>query len=550
MVQSDGTPPKTMEFTNSTVGHRFIAPDRFAVTDYADYKKKLYDAGVMVERSERRNIIVSEAQRIADELKLNLVEDEALFDEVTGLVEWPVVLHGQFDEEFLDVPQEALISSMRSHQKYLSLTEPDGDLANRFIVVANMVTQDGGKQVAAGNERVLRARLADAKFFWDQDRKDKLESRIDALDDMMFHARLGTVKDKAERLGWLSRFIADEIGEVDADAAERAAKLAKADLTTGMVGEFPDLQGLMGRYYALNDGEDDDIAEAIAEHYSPLGPNDACPNAPLSITVALADKIDTLAGFFAIDEKPTGSKDPYALRRAALGIIRLIVENRLRVSLSDLFRHALSLYPKDIRDSTEAQAAEKAARTDMEEEMSFEDIVCDTLLAFFADRLKVALRDEGVRHDLIDAVFSAEADDDLTRLLERVTALQSFLETENGSNLLAAYKRAANIVRIEEKKDGTRFEGAIANDLLEQDEETMLFTGLKQAREDIAGALGKEKFEEAMAKMSDLRAPVDAFFDKVTVNAEQPDIRVNRLRLLSHISTTMDQVADFSKIEG
>lgn len=515
-------------FGDTTVGHRFLAPARFAVKDFADYAAKLDAAKVILDPEKRRSKIAAEAAAAAAKLGVKLRDDPGLLDEVTGLVEWPVVLAGEIDRKFMDVPAEVLVTSMRAHQKYFATLNADGSLARHFIVVANRDTADGGKMVVAGNERVLRARLSDAKFFWDQDRRTKLADRLRALDQRVFHAKLGTMAQKVERLEGLSAFIAPMLG-ADANDAMRAAKLAKADLSSGMVGEFPELQGIMGRYYARHDGESEAVANAIRAHYQPLGPNDECPSAPLSVAVALAEKIDTLAGFWKIDEKPTGSKDPFALRRAALGVIRLIVENRLRLRLTALFATALGEYGVDGRRGAELSA---------------------DLLGFFADRLKVTLREKGVRHDLIDAVFALGGEDDLVRLLARVDALAAFLKTDDGANLLAAAKRASNILAIETKKDGKAPEGDAVAALLAQAEEKALAERLSAAEAAAAKALAAEDFVAAMAALAGLRAPVDAFFEKVTVNADDRDLRANRLKLLSHIRRTLSQVADFARIEG
>ncbi|HYD98063.1 MAG TPA: glycine--tRNA ligase subunit beta, partial [Alphaproteobacteria bacterium] len=385
-----------LPYGSVTAGHRFLSSGRIEVTGFADYAAKLRAAHVILDREERKALVRAEAERLAAAEGLALVDDPGLLEEVAGLVEWPVLFTGRIDEQFMDVPPEVLITSMRTHQRYFALRRPDGALAPRFVVAANMVPRDEGRTIVAGNERVLRARLSDAKFFWDQDRKQRLEDRLPALKEIVFHKELGTL---AERVGRLRALAADIAGRIGADAAkvERAAALCKADLVTGMVGEFPELQGVMGRYYAEAQGEDAPVAQAIAEHYSPLGPSDRCPTAPVSVAVALAEKIDTLAGFFGIDERPTGSKDPYALRRAALGTIRLIVENGLRLPLRAVFAAALGRYAE--RGAAPAEAA------------------VPNLLDFFADRLKVALREKGVRHDLIDAVFSLGGEDDLTRLL-------------------------------------------------------------------------------------------------------------------------------------
>jgi len=518
-----------LSFGATTRGHRFLAPESFAVTSFADYQAKLEQAYVLLEREARKAKIAAEAAALAAAEGLTVAPDDGLLDEVAGLVEWPVVLIGTIDEQFMDVPAEILITSMRTHQKYFATLKADGSLAPRFIVVANNRTTDGGLAVVAGNQRVLRARLSDAKFFWDHDRKVTLASRVPALKDITFHAKLGTVADKVTRIEALAGAIATAIG-ADAAEAARAAHLAKADLVAGVVGEFPELQGVMGRYYALNDGEPAAVADAVAEHYKPLGPGDRCPTAPVSVAVALADKLDTLVGFFAIDEKPTGSKDPYALRRAALGVIRLIVDNQLRLGLGTVFDRA-----------HQAQSAGGLAPT--------AGVRAD-LLAFFADRLKVVLKEQGVRHDLIDAVFALGGEDDLVRLLARVSALQGFLSSEDGANLLVAYRRAANILRIEEKKDGVSYAQAPDPALLAQAEEQALAAALERLHTQAATLLAQEDFTGTMAALASLRAPVDAFFDQVTVNAEAPAVRANRLRLLARIRATLDQIADFSKIEG
>ena len=509
----------------ATLGHRFLASGLIAVTDFADYKQKLFDAKVMLDPTERRAKIDADAQALCDKAGLTLKDDPGLLDEVTGLVEWPVVYMGQIDDDYMDLPDEVLSTSMRSHQKYFSTLDSDGKLANRFIVVANTETLDGGKQVIAGNERVLRARLSDAKFFWDQDRAVKLETRVDALKDRVFHAKLGNLFEKVARVEALAAEIAQHVDGADAATVKRAARLAKADLSTGMVGEFPELQGVMGRYYALNDGEDAAVADAVAEHYAPQGPNDTCPTAPVSVCVALADKINTLVGFFAIDEKPTGSKDPYALRRAALGVIRLVLENGLRIPLLDVFTHAHG-------------------------QLGTGDDPSVDLMTFFADRLKVHLREQGVRHDLIDAVMALGNEDDLVRLVARVHALQGFLGTDDGANLLTAYKRAANILRIEEKKEDKTYGGESSIDAAVEPEEHDLINAITTHGPKILSAISREDFKAAMALMAEFRAPVDAYFDKVTVNADDPDVRENRLKTLAHVRRAMDQVADFSKIEG
>lgn len=513
-----------------TEGHRFLAPESFAVRDAAQYVGRLRQAKVMLNQDERRAYILAEAERLAAAEGLVLRTDEGLLQEVTGLVEWPVVLMGGIDEAFMEVPQEVLITSMRSHQKYFSLLRRDGSLAPRFVLVAGTETADGGAAIVAGNQRVLRARLSDAKFFWDTDRKQSLESRIPRLEERLFYAGLGTIADKAARMQTLARHLTFYVQGADVAVAVRAALLAKADLSTEMVGEFPELQGIMGRYYALNDGEAAAVADAVAEHYAPQGPGDRCPSAPLSVITALADKIDTLVGFFGIDEKPTGSKDPFALRRAALGVIRLILENGLRLPLVPFFNLAHAQYGGSLP-------------------IPAPDVARD-LLDFFADRLKVHLREQGVRHDLIGAVFALGGEDDLVRLLARVKALENFLASEDGANLLTAYRRAANIVRIEEKKDGASYAGPLNAALLVAAEERELVGALADVRADFLPSLKGERFAEAMAMLARLRGPVDAFFDRVTVNVEQADLRANRLRLLAQIGAAMGELADFSRIEG
>jgi glycyl-tRNA synthetase beta chain len=516
---------------NLTCGHRFLAPEPFEVSDFADYKKKLRDAKVMLDAAERRQLIQAEAEKLARDAGLTLKDDQGLLAEVSGLIEWPVVRMGAIDEAFMDLPDEVLTTSMRSHQKYFSTLNADGGLAPRFVVVANNEASDGGAQIVKGNERVLRARLADAKFFWDQDRKAPLASRVETLGERIFHARLGSDLERVSRIRSLAGTIADFVPDCGAEDAERAALLCKADLTTEMVGEFPDLQGIMGRYYARLDGETDAVAEAIALHYSPQGPGDDCPRAPVAVAVALADKIDTLTGFFTIGEKPTGSKDPYALRRAALGVIRLIVENGLRLPLLKIFEAAGGLYA--------AQGVTAEGGLDTKE-----------FLDFFADRLKVHLREKGVRHDLISAVFALGGEDDLVRLLARVDALAAFLGSDDGADLLTAFRRAANIVRIEEKKDGEDYSGEADTGLLRQDEEKELSRKLGEIMPQVAEQIRSERFDDAMGTLARLRAPVDAFFDDVTVNCDEPPLRRNRLRLLSTIRSALSEVADFSSIEG
>ncbi|MGI9449182.1 MAG: glycine--tRNA ligase subunit beta [Geminicoccaceae bacterium] len=512
---------------NVSRGHRFHAPEPFEVENFDQYRKELARRYVVLDRDERRAGIKGQADLIAKQQGLRLRQDDSLLDEVTGLVEWPIGVCGSIDAEFMELPPEVLVTSMRAHQKYLALEDESGNLAPKFIAIANLEAKDGGEAIIAGNERVLRARLWDAKFFWDQDRRRPLEELTPKLNDIVFHAKLGSVGQKVFRLVSLAGWLADHL-KIDRTATERAALLAKADLVTGMVGEFPELQGLMGRYYAQEHREPEPVAEAIGDHYAPQGPSDNCPSAPVSVAVALADKLDTLAGFFAIDEKPTGSKDPFALRRAALGVIRLLLENQLRLSLGDTFKQALSGYDEKLK-------VEK-------------DAVVNELLTFFGDRLKVHLKASGVRHDLISAVF-ATGDDDLVRLLARVDALATFLASDDGANLLTGYRRASNIVRIEEKKDGTHLDGNVDDALLEATEERVLYDGLTAAAHHISRAIDGEQFTDAMAALAIVRQPIDSFFDNVIVNAEDRDIRKNRLNLLSNIHRSMETIADFSLIE-
>jgi glycyl-tRNA synthetase beta chain len=517
-----------------TRGHRFLSPEKFSVSDFADYQARLKEAHVLIAREDRKKIVAEKARQLAAAEKLSVKEDDGLLEEIVGLVEWPVPLVGTFEKEFLDVPQEVLISTMRADQKYIALLDDEGKLANKFVIVANTITADGGKEVIAGNEKVLRARLSDAKFFWDQDRRHRLESRLPALSKITFHQKLGTLRQRVDRLKELAGSIALMMN-IDPAGAVRAAELCKADLVSGVVFQFPEVQGTIGRYYALHDKEKPEVAKAIADHYKPVGANDSCPTEPISIAVALADKIDALAGFFAIDEKPTGSKDPFALRRAALGVIRIILENNLKLPLTPLFSAGWQLYGKA---GIKGLADEKQVEAD--------------LLSFFQDRLKVALKDKGVRFDIVDAVFAANAaSDDVAQTQSLALALQEFIATENGANLLTAYKRAANILRIEEKKDGTAYNGGAINpDMLQEAQEKDLDAALRDAFAKIKDLFAKADFTGCMTAMSALRAPVDAFFDKILVNADDAALRKNRLCLLAHLRDTMNPIAEFSKIEG
>jgi glycyl-tRNA synthetase beta chain len=514
----------------TTFGHRFMAPGAIEVRRFEDYEAKLLDARVVLDPERRKDTILTDAKQLAFAQGFELVEDQALLDEVAGLVEWPVVLMGSFDADFLSIRDEVIRATIRNNQKCFVVSDPKtGRLTNKFILVANIEASDGGRVIVTGNERVIRARLSDAKFFYETDLKTKLEDRLPKFDQIVFHEKLGTQGERIRRIERLAAEIAPLVG-ADIEKTRRAARLAKTDLLTEVVGEFPELQGLMGKYYALAQGEDASIAAACEEHYKPQGPNDRVPTDPVSVAVALADKIDTLVGFWAIDEKPTGSKDPYALRRAALGMIRLIVENALRLSLLNLAKIALlGLSAKGAGDPQKLSS---------------------DLLAFFADRLKVQLRDQGARHDLVDAVFSLGGQDDLLMVVRRVEALGIFLDTDDGKNLLAGTKRASNILAIEEKRDKRTFEGAPIRALYSLAEEKALADAIDLVKVEASVAVMNEDFASAMGYMAQLRPAVDAFFDKVKVNDEDPKVRENRLKLLNEIRSATRAVADFSKIEG
>jgi glycyl-tRNA synthetase beta chain len=496
---------------NITHGHRFMGAQNIEVRRFDDYAQKLHHNFVVVDATARIETIRTEARNLAFAQGLELIEDEGLLKETAGLVEWPVVLMGSFDEGFLTVPPEVIATSIKNHQKCFALRNAStGKLANRYLLVSNLVANDGGRTIVAGNNKVIAARLSDAKFFWDQDRKVKLEEWAKKLDAITFHAKLGNQGERVQRIETLAAEIAKKIG-ADPEKAKLASRLAKADLVTGMVGEFPELQGLMGRYYALDQHVDPDVADAVRDHYKPVGPTDSIPVSGVGQAVALADKLDTLNGFWSIDEKPTGSKDPYALRRSALGVIRIILDKNLRLPLT---------------------------------------FCGDDLIAFFADRLKVHLKEQGKRHDLIDAVFALGNQNDLLMVTKRVEALSNFLETEDGRNLLAGVKRASNILRIEEKKDGKSFDGDVNISQLIKGEEKALHTAITQALGQVRRALREEDFAAAMTALAKLRVPVDAFFEQVTVNDKDATFRENRLRLLNHIRAATAEVADFSKIEG
>jgi len=523
-----------IEAGQTTFGHRFMAPAPISLRRFEDYEAKLLDAKVVLDPERRKDSIVTDAKQLAFAQGFELVEDQGLLDEVSGLVEWPVVLMGSFDEEFLSIPGEVVRATIRNNQKCFVVRDPKTTkLTNKFILTANIEASDGGKAIVAGNERVIRARLSDAKFFYESDLKTKLEERLPKFANIVFHEKLGTQAERIARIERLAAEIAPMVG-ADVEKAERAAHLAKADLLTEVVGEFPELQGLMGKYYALAQGEDASVAAASEEHYKPQGPNDRVPTDPVSIAVALADKLDTLVGFWAIDEKPTGSKDPYALRRAALGAIRLIVENALRLSVMKVATSAI------------AGLLETGTRQGVIDS----DKLPTDLLSFFADRLKVQLREQGARHDLVDAVFALGGQDDLLMVVRRVEALGKFLDTDDGKNLLAGTKRAANILRIEEKKDGKAYDGAPEPALYSLDEEKTLAKAIDEVRAEAGAAVAKEDFAVAMSAMAKLRPAVDAFFEHVKVNDDDAKVRENRLKLLNEIRAATRAVADFSKIEG
>ncbi|MBR0944856.1 MULTISPECIES: glycine--tRNA ligase subunit beta [Bradyrhizobium] len=517
-----------IETGQTTYGHRFMAPAAINVRRFEDYEAKLKAAKVILDPQARKDIIFADAKELTFAQGFELVEDQVLLDEVSGLVEWPVVMMGSFEPEYLAIPEEVIRATIRNNQKcFVVRDSKTGKLTNKFVLTANIEAADGGKTIVSGNERVIRPRLSDAKFFYETDLKTKLEHRLPKFEQIVFHEKLGTQAARIKRIERLAAEIAPLVG-ADVAKATRAAHLAKADLLTEVVGEFPEVQGLMGKYYALAQGEDASVAAACEEHYKPQGPTDRVPTDPISVAVALADKIDTLVGFWAIDEKPTGSKDPYALRRAALGVIRLIADNNLRLSLMKVAASALAGL------SVKSADAEKLP---------------SDLLAFFADRLKVQLREQGARHDLVDAVFALGGQDDLLMIVRRVEALGKFLESDDGKNLLAGIKRAGNILGIEEKKDKRAFDGAPDAALYGLAEEKALAKAIGEVQAEASAAVAREDFAAAMSAMAKLRPPVDAFFDKVRVNDDDPKVRENRLKLLNEIRSATRAVADFSKIQ-
>ena len=563
---------------DTTEGHRFMAPGRFAVTGFADYEAKLKAAKVILSPEERADHIWAEAQNAAFAQGLEIVEDKGLLAEVAGLVEWPVVLLGDIAAEFIPLPPEVLQTSMREHQKFFSVKNPKSGLIEKFVTVANRETADHGATILAGNQKVLSARLADAKFFWENDLRIAATGAaawVDSLSNVTFHNKLGTQGERIARITQLARDVAPSVG-ADVDLTQQAARWAKADLSSEMVYEFPELQGLMGKYYAAPAGYPAEVANAAVEHYSPLGPTDDVPSAPVSVAVALADKLDTLTGFWAIDEKPTGSKDPFALRRAALGVIRLVLDNNLRIALDQLFdaqvlRHEIALneigsvreallrdLDKEIADHGVFGAAIRTVLDHFDGDLSnhLEEVKeslpdkSRDLLGFFHDRLKVYLRDKGVRHDVIDACLAMPGNDDLTLLVKRAEALTAFLSTEDGENLLQGVKRSSNILAQAEEMDGVEYSYGADAKFAEADEEKALFAALDTAEAAIKPAMEAEDFAAAMQAMADLRAPIDAFFEAVQINTDNQVVRRNRLNLLSRIRMICAGVADLSRIEG
>ncbi len=573
-----------IESANLTAGHRFHAPEWFSVSGFDQYRAALKTAHVVLDSAERADHIWEDAKNMAFANGLEVVEDAGLLAEVAGLVEWPVVLMGNIADDFLDLPVEVLQTSMREHQKFFSVRNPKTGRIEKFITVANRETADNGATILAGNQKVLFARLSDAKFFWENDLRVSLDDMAAKLGNVTFHNKLGTQAERIGRIATLAREIAPIVG-ADADMTETAARIAKADLSSEMVYEFPELQGTMGKYYAQKADLDDAIATACEAHYSPLGPSDVVPSAPVSVAVALADKIDTLTGFWAIDEKPTGSKDPFALRRAALGVIRLILENKIRLNLTsfidaELIRHKIfndrntdaekeEFLEKEllreiadhgvfgaalqaVLDAVLKKGKEKFSSDQTWLEHLLENVPesCTNLLGFFHDRLKVYLRDKGISHDIIDACLAMPNNDDFTLLVNRAEALQGFIKTDDGNNLLQGFKRANNILIQAETKDGVEYSYGADVKYAETDEEKQLFAALETADKAIAPSINAEDFAAAMSAMANLRAPIDAFFEAVKINADSDIVRRNRLNLLGGIRKTMGQVADFTLIEG
>ena len=515
-----------MSASNMSEGHKFLAPEEFPVCEFHCYEQSLRKAYVILDSAERVKSIRQQAQKIAVAEGLTVREDDSLLSEIAGLVEWPVVLLGSIDKENMKIPKEVISIIMRNYQKLLVLLDFNKNISSKFIIVSNVKTSDNCQSIINNNEKVLQARLADAKFFWEQDCCKPLRHWGNKLTERIFHARLGTLADKVRRMRELASGVAQYVPKAEIALVDQAIVLAKADLSTGMVGEFPELQGTMGRYYAWKDGEVPEVCNAIAEHYLPLGQRDSCPSAPVSVCVALADRIDTLVGFWTINEKPTGSKDPFALRRAVLSGMRLILENGLRIPLLAIFRKSAALYH------------------------SSETFDAFSLLRFFTDRLKTHLQEKSVRHDLVAAVLSSGQDDDLVRLRSRVYALVNFIDTQDGMNLLVAHRRAISIVRIEKEKNGLTYNEPVDVTLLGESAECALEAQLVAVAKICNDAIKAEQFHYAMQALSQLRVPIDRFFNTVTINSNNSRLKENRLRLLSHIGTVMGTVADFAKIEG
>jgi glycyl-tRNA synthetase beta chain len=546
--------------SNVTGGHRFLSPGTIEVVSCADWQTKLHAAHVIVDAAERRRAIAEGLRDLAATSGLEVVDDPGLLDEVAGLVEWPIPMIGAIGAEYMDLPAEVMQVSMRVNQRYFAIRDATGRAAPFFAFAANVPGADGGAAIIAGNERVLSARFSDARHFWDLDRKTPLADRVAALDGITFHAKLGSQGERVRRIEKLAGEIAPLVGANPA-FARRAALLAKADLTTGMVGEFPELQGIMGGYYATHDGEEPYVAAAVRDHYLPKGAGDGLPENPVGVAVALADKLDTLAAFFGVGEKPTGSGDPYALRRAALGVIRIIREARLRFPLGEVFdfvfegvdANALWLKnnnivkAKAVLDGVAGFSTGTAPIT-LDSGIDFVAAI-DEISTFLLERLRVQLRTEGARHDVLNAVLGAGQDDDIVRILDRTEAVAAFLGTPEGADLLAAYRRAANILRAEEKKDGPH-SAAIDPALLEAPEEQALAAALAEATPRVTEAIAAERFADAMQALAALRAPLDAFFTALHVNADRPELRLNRLRLLASIRSAMNLAADFARIEG
>jgi len=563
----------------TTVGHRFHHPGDITIGGASDYAEKLRACHVIVDQKERERIVREGAEAATNEIGLSLLSDEGLVVENAGLTEWPVPLIGSFEADFLDVPREVIVLTMRTNQKYFACANDEGLLAPVFVCVANVAANDGGEAIAEGNRRVLAARLADARFFWEQDLKLPLEEQVKKLGGIVFHEKLGTVADKVERVAKLARWLAESgVVKADPDQVERASRLAKADLVTGMVGEFPELQGVIGGYLAEAQGEPQAVADAIRDHYKPVGPGDDVPTAPVTVAVALADKLDILIGFFFYHMAPTGSKDPFALRRAGLGVISIIVESGLRLPILPVADQAIDALQATWKANLKGTGAfGRGLKTDAV--LGQHDTQSFGLLDFLADRLKVQQREAGVRHDLIDAVFALGGEDDLVRLLARVNALQSFVETEDGTDLLTAYKRAANILKREnwtgqvltspgsqgipqtgEEDPLVLVDDPIVGEAVAEmasghagaglPQEQALVAALDVAEPKASAAIEAENFTAAMAALASLRRPIDAFFDHVTVNDPDPAKRERRLNLLMRFRDAVNRVADFSKIVG